>query len=171
MEKRLNKKIETYITSFKDELRKKITELNFDDKTRVNELIEFVYDYERFALIKDDLNKRKRVKNSIPCSNRCAAKRANGEQCTRRRKDNCEFCGTHAKGTPNGLVNSSESGVAALQKVQVIAEEIGGIVYYIDNMNNVYKTEDVLEEKPDPQIIAKYVLDNGRYTIPAFGLV
>jgi hypothetical protein len=58
-----------------------------------------------------------------------------------------------------------------LQKVQVVAEEIGGIVYYVDNMNNVYKTEDVLEEKPDPQVIAKYVLDNGRYTIPAFGLV
>jgi hypothetical protein len=92
MEKRLNKKIETYITAFKDELRKTITDLNFEDKAKVNELIEYVYDYERFALIKDDLNKRKRVKNSIPCSNRCAAKRANGEQCTRRRKDNCEFC-------------------------------------------------------------------------------
>jgi hypothetical protein len=171
MEKRLNKKIETYITTFKDAVRGKISEMNFSDNSKVNELIEYVYEYERFALIKDDLNKRKRVKNSIPCSNRCSAKRANGEQCTRRRKDNCEFCGTHAKGTPNGLMNATEGATNSLQKLQVVAEEIGGIVYYVDSFNNVYKTEDVMEEKADPEIIAKYVLENGRYTIPAFGLV
>ena len=171
MEKRLNKKIETYITNFKDEVRNKIAEINFEDKEKMNELIEFVYEYERFALIKDDLNKRKRVKNSIPCSNRCSAKRANGEQCTRRRKDDCEFCGTHSKGTPNGLMNSTDGSANVLHKVQVVAEEIGGIVYYIDSFNNVYKTEDVIEEKPNPEIIAKYVLENGRYTIPTFGLV
>jgi len=171
MEKRLNKKIESYITTFKDEIRKKISSLDFEDKPKMNDLIEYVYEYERFALLKDDLNKRKRVKNSIPCSNRCSAKRANGEQCTRRRKDNCEFCGTHAKGTPNGLMNSSEGTVNHLQKTQVVAQEIGGIVYYIDSENNVYKTEDVLEERPNPEMIAKCVIDNGRYTIPAFGLV
>jgi hypothetical protein len=171
MEKRLNKKIETYITTFKDAVRGKISEMNFSDNSKVNELIEYVYEYERFALIKDDLNKRKRVKNSIPCSNRCSAKRANGEQCTRRRKDNCEFCGTHAKGTPNGLMNTTEGATNSLQKLQVVAEEIGGIVYYVDTFNNVYKTEDVMEEKANPEIIAKYVLENGRYTIPAFGLV
>jgi hypothetical protein len=172
MEKRLNKKIETYVTTFKDALRTKITELNFSDNSKVNDLFEYIYEYERFTLIKDDLNKRKRVKNSIPCSNRCSAKRANGEQCTRRRKDNCEFCGTHAKGTPNGLMNSTDGALSnALHKIQVVAEEIGGIVYYVDGFNNVYKTEDVMEEKANPEIIAKYVLDNGRYTIPSFGLV
>ena len=108
MEKRLNKKIEVYVTTFKDDIRNKITSLEFENKEKMNELIEFVYEYERFVLIKDDLNKRKRVKNSIPCLNRCSAKRANGEQCTRRRKENCEFCGTHAKGTPNGLVTNND---------------------------------------------------------------
>lgn len=171
MEKRLNKKIESYITTFKDAMRAKIAEIDFEEKSKMNDLIEYVYEYERLALIKDDLNKRKRVKNSIPCSNRCSAKRANGEQCTRRRKDGCEFCGTHAKGTPNGLMNSGEGVANTMQKVQVVAEEIGGIVYYVDAFNNVYKTEDVMEEKPNPEIIAKYVLDNGKYTIPAFGLV
>jgi hypothetical protein len=171
MEKRLNKKIEAYITTFKDDVRNKIASLEFEDKSKMNELIEYVYEYDRFVLIKDDLNKRKRVKNSIPCSNRCSAKRANGEQCTRRRKENCEFCGTHAKGTPNGLITSNDSETAQFQKLQVVAEEISGIVYYIDSFRNVYRTEDILEGKPNPEIIAKSVFENGRHTIPSLGLV
>lgn len=171
MEKRLNKKIEAYVTSFKDAIRNKIGSLDFEDKEKMNELIEYVYEYDRFVLIKDDLNKRKRVKNSIPCSNRCTAKRANGEQCTRRRKENCEFCGTHAKGTPNGLITGTDTETPHLQKVQVTAEEISGIVYYIDSFKNVYRTEDILEGKSNPEIIAKCNHENGRYTIPALGLV
>jgi hypothetical protein len=171
MEKRLNKKIESYVTVFKTDVHNKITSLDFEDKSKMSELIEFVYEYERFQLIKDDLNKRKRIKNSIPCSNRCSAKRANGEQCTRRRKDSCEFCGTHAKGTPNGLITNNGPDISQLQKIQVIAEEISGIVYYIDSMNNVYRTEDILEGKSNPEIIAKCIVDNGRRTIPTLGLV
>jgi hypothetical protein len=153
MEKRINKKFESYITNFKDDVRKKISDLAFDNK-KMNELIEFVYEYERFSISKDDLNKRKRIKNSIPCSNRCNAKRANGEQCTRRRKEGCEFCGTHSKGAPNGMVLADEQN-AITKKVEVFAEDIFGIVYYIDNIGNVYKTEDVMEGKENPQIIAK----------------
>jgi hypothetical protein len=106
--------------------------------------------------------------------NRCIAKRANGEQCTRRRKDDCEFCGTHYKGTPNGLMqNQLECSEAnSIQKLEVFAEEIKGIVYYVDKFTNVYKTEDILSEKQNPEIIAKYVLtDDNKYTIPEFGLV
>ena len=106
MDKRLNKKSELYVTQFKDDLRTKITGLCFDEKSKVNELIEYVYEYERLNFVKDDFVKRKRVKNSIPDLNRCNAKRANGEQCTRRRKEQCEFCGTHFKGAPHGLITS-----------------------------------------------------------------
>jgi hypothetical protein len=171
MEKRLNKKIEVYVTSFKDAIRNKIGSLDFEDKEKMNELIEYVYEYDRFVLIKDDLNKRKRVKNSIPSSNRCSAKRASGEQCTRRRKENCEFCGTHAKGTPNGLITGTDTEIQHLQKVQVTAEEISGIVYYIDSFKNVYRTEDILAGKSNPEIVAKCNYENSRYTIPALGLV
>jgi hypothetical protein len=171
MEKRLNKKIETYITSFKDSIRSKITDLEFEDKTKLNELLEFVYDYERLSLIKDDLVKRKRIKNSIPVNNRCNAKRANGEQCTRRRKAKCEFCGTHVKGTPHGFFQIDENADNSIQKMEVIAEDIHGIVYYIDKFDNVYKTEDILEGKQNPAIIAKCIKQNGMITIPELGLV
>jgi len=172
MEKRLNKKITSYVTSFKDDIRKKMTELDFTEKTKINEILEYVYDYERLVMLKDDFIKRKRIKNSIPVMNRCSAKRASGEQCTRRRKEGCEFCGTHVKGVPHGLMRSSTNGDEnSLQKLEVVAEEICGIVYYVDMFNNVYKTEDVLEGKQNPTIIAKYVKQNGAYTIPELGLV
>lgn len=172
MEKRINKRIESYVTDFKDEIRKKMGELAFVDeaKPQINELLEFIYDYERLVLIKDDLAKRKRIKNTIPALNRCNAKRASGEQCTRRRKDKCEFCGTHVKGTPHGLVQTCEMTESVTQKIEVVAEEICGIVYYIDKFNNVYKTEDILEGKQNPSIIAKCLKQNGVYSIPELGL-
>lgn len=171
MEKRINKKIETYVTAFKDALKIKITELSFDDKPKTNELLEYVYEYERLVMAKDDLIKRKRIKNSIPVMNRCCANRASGEQCTRRRKENSEFCGTHIKGTPHGLIQLNETTDTASQKLEVFAEEIFGIVYYIDKYNNVYKTEDILEGNANPRIVAKCQKQNGTFTIPELGLV
>ncbi len=171
MEKKVNSKIEEYVTKFKDDIRSKILELNFDEKSKCAELVEFVYDYRRLTLQKDDFVKRKRVKNAIPNSNRCIAKRASGEQCTRRRKTDCEFCGTHSKSTPHGLMSTDASSSSITHKVDVFAEEIKGIVYYIDKYNNVYKTEDILSGTENPKIIAKSVKVGDFHTIPEFGLL
>ena len=168
MEKRINKIIETYIVEFKDNIKRKIDELHIDNKEKVNELLEYVYDYQRLSMSKDDFIKRKRIQNSIPVSNRCNARRANNEQCTRRRKDGSEYCGTHTKGTPNGFLQTGTCGDCNTQKVEVIAQDIDGIVYYIDKFSNVYRTEDILNEKENPQIIAKYKEKNGKIIIPSF---
>jgi len=172
MEKRLNTKVEEYVKAFKDEICGKITSLNFDEKSKVADLMQHVYDFNRLTLQKDDFIKRKRVKNSIPEMNRCVAKRASGEQCTRRRKSDCEFCGTHSKGTPHGLIQEENSVLSQVrQKMEVFAEDVKGIVYYMDMHGNVYKTEDILEEKENPLVIAKWVKQGDTYTIPEFGLV
>jgi hypothetical protein len=172
MEKRLNSKLEEYITKFKDDIRNKVLELKMENKDLASDFINYVYDYDRLTFQKDDFIKRKRVKNSIPIQNRCSAKRANGEQCTRRCKEDSEFCGTHYKGTPHGKIQLDDQNHVDLQKLDVFAKEVkGGIVYYIDSANNVYKTEDILEGKTDPRIVAKCVVHNGEYTIPEFGLV
>ena len=63
MEKKLNLKSEQYFTGFKDAVSEKIIELGFDEKSKINDLLEFVYEYERLTFSKDDLSKRKRVKN------------------------------------------------------------------------------------------------------------
>ena len=172
MEKRINKRIETYVSAFKDDIRNKVIQLQFQDKPKINELMEFVYEYNRLTLQKDDFIKRKRLKNAIPLLNRCNAKRANGEQCTRRRRSDCEYCGTHYKGAPHGTVGEENANITQNQRMEVIAEDICGIVYYVDKYNNVYHTEDVLRNNENPRIIAKYEKnENGKYVIPEFGLV
>lgn len=170
MERRLNKKFEDYITSFKNDIRDKINTIKFEENDKINELMGYVYDYERLVFKKEDISKRKRVKNTIPETNRCNARRANNEQCTRRKKDGCEYCGTHIKGAPHGLITENISYNEVACKLEIIAQEIGGIVYYIDENTNVYNTEDVMNNKENPQIIAKYVNRNGTYSIPEFGL-
>jgi hypothetical protein len=110
MEKHLNKHIEAYIIKFKDDIRQKINDINFDEKKKINELIEYVYEYTKLQLEKEDVIKRKRVKNAIPNANRCIGKLANDERCTRRRKKDSDFCGTHIKGTPNGSIQIDAAG-------------------------------------------------------------
>jgi len=175
MEKRINEQTRQYISTFKDDIRNKIVELGIKDTEHVNELLEYIYEYKRLSFEKEDFMKRRRVKNSVPIENRCNAKRANGEQCTRKRRDDCEFCGTHYKGTPHGVTTVTDSADSSTANdsihLEVFAEEIGGIVYYIDKFRNVYNTEDVLRSKLNPGIIAKWEKTGEKYTIPEFGLV
>jgi hypothetical protein len=174
MEKRINSRIQQYVSQFKDDVRNKIVELGFEGNSNTNDLLEYLYEYDRLVLQKDDFIKRKRVQNSIPALNRCSAKRANGEQCTRRRRDDCEFCGTHYKGTPHGLVMEGDDSTdvdMGNQKIEVFAKNIKGIVYYLDKYDNVYKTEDILHGLDNPRIIAKCIHEGENYTIPEFGLV
>lgn len=206
MDTRINRIIANYFSDMKDQLKKQIIELNFSEKEKINELMETLIEYPRLTLSKEDFVKRKRVKNSIPVVNRCIALRANGEQCTRRRRGDCDFCGTHYKSAPNGEIageasesqkdnpglsqeaNNRESDTvsavttsthggknAALGKlkdqvVNLTVADFSGLVYYIDTYGNVYKTEDVLQNKKNPEIIAKYVINNGVYSIPEFGI-
>ena len=108
-------------------------------------------------LIKYKSEKRKRNKHQIPLNERCIAKKSGGEQCTRRKKCDSNFCGTHIKGTPHGQTTDA---VNNLKKVNVFAEDIDGIIYYIDNQNNVYNSEDVFRQIDNPRIISKYVKDD-----------
>jgi len=174
MEKRINHRIQQYISKMKDDVRDKAVALGFDNGAPINELLEYLYEYNRLILLPDDFVKRKRIQNAIPASNRCNARRANGEQCTRRRRNDCEFSGTHYKGTPHGQVSSELDELDpdyTHQKLEVVAKDIHGIVYYVDKYNNVYKTEDILQGLHNPRIIAKCVVQNEIYTIPEFGLV
>jgi hypothetical protein len=170
MEKRLNNKISEYTSLFKENIKDKATQLNIIDCDKTLQLIQYIYDYERLILNKEDLIKRKRVKNIVPGFERCIAKRSNNEQCTRRKKKNCEYCGTHIKGTPHGLIDNTNDIKQLTHKIEVWAQDIKGIVYYIDNHNNVYQTEDIIMNKTNPAIIAKCVKNGDIYNIPEFGI-
>ncbi len=170
MERRLNKKVEGYITSFKDSIREKATSMDMHKNEQVSQLLQYIYDYDRLSFNKEDFQKRKRVKNFVPIFDRCCAKRANCEQCTRRRKDGSEYCGTHLKGTPHGIVDAQTEPKNTTQKVEVYAQDIQGIIYYIDKNNNVYQAEDIISNKVNPKMIAKYVKDGEKYSIPEFSI-
>lgn len=169
MERRINKKIENYISTFKDDIKQKASELGLSIDSNNGQLLQFIYDYERLCLTKEDFMKRKRVKNVVHLSDRCCAKRASGEQCTRRRKDETtEYCGTHLKGTPHGICTSEDNVKNDEQKIEIWVQDIQGIVYYIDKNYNVYQTEDIIKSKKNPKIIAKYVKNGDVYSIPEF---
>jgi len=171
MERRINKKIEDYISEFKDNVKQKASELGLTTDNSLSQLVQYIYDYDRLVLTKDDFIKRKRVKNVVHLSDRCCAKRANGEQCTRRRKDTTtEYCGTHLKGTPHGVCDVEEDTKPKGHKIEVWLQDIQGIVYYIDKSFNVYQPEDIMSGTVNPKVIAKYVKVGDVYSIPEFNV-
>lgn len=201
MERKINRKIEDEFGNYKQEIKKGIVETIASINTIINsnqlsqsltnseklkqeinkemmDLLQELYDYPLLQLDKTDFQKRKRVKNVVPLHDRCNALRANGEQCTRRKKDSFHFCGTHSKGTPHGIAcQLCENQELPLQskKVSVWAQDIKGIIYYIDDKNNVYDTSCIMQNFDNPKIIAKYQkkLDsegNTEYQIPEFNI-
>ena len=131
-------------------------------------LTSFVYEYEKLKLVKEDFMKRKRVKNMVPIQQRCLAKRANGEQCTRKKKEGCDYCGTHTKGVPCSIMDKNESDAPKpnQESINIWVQNIKGIEYFIDGSNNVYKHEDVINNSTNPRIIAKCAKnDAGAFSI------
>jgi hypothetical protein len=199
MDRRINTKIENFVCEYKKTIKnnflKSISAINdVIDESSINEnniikdkiskvmmnSLQELYDYETFRIDKNDLLKRKRTKNVIPLHERCMAYRANGDQCTRRCKNGTSYCGTHSKGTPHGIVNmctklNSNEHIDNMKKVEVTAQDIKGIIYYIDNNFNVYNTEDIHKNINNPNIIAKYSKSidsqgNIVYSIPEFNI-
>lgn len=168
MESRINQKIDTYIQEFKTNVITLIRDENLQQGS-MEKIIQYIYDYDKYKIVKEDLTKRKRVKNNVPLFDRCCAKRANGERCTRRKKDSLDYCGTHEKGRPHGVINDDSNEVKQ-EKREIWAQEIRGIVYYIDKDSNVYQTEDVINNIVNPKVIAKYVNIAGTYSIPDFNI-
>jgi len=157
------------VTAFKDGVRDKSVELGLKGE-QTSQLLQFVYGYPRMSFENDEFAKRKRVKNPISLYERCCAKRANGEQCTRRRKDEEKYCGTHTKGIPHGVLEGPAESHQTSVKVEVWAQDIQGIIYYLDKSGNVYQPEDIVTNKFNPNIIAKYQRKGDVFSIPEFGM-
>ena len=169
MEKRVVKKCEDHLSVFKDQIKLWLEEndISIQGKQNTSDFLKFIYDFDNLTLTKEDFAKRKRIKNIVPQNERCCACRANGEQCTRRKQDGFNFCGTHYKGTPHGTIDSyQEIKEITTNKVELTIKEIKGINYYIDNNYNIYKTEEVLSGKLNPSIICQYNIDSdGNYSL------
>jgi hypothetical protein len=144
MENRIKKKVAGYTNQFKDDLIKEINKLN-DEAGNTQKLLGFITNYSRINFNDDDFSKRKRVKNHVPEYDRCGAKRADGLQCTRRKKCDHSYCGTHLKGTPHGEITVSM--VKQKKKVELSLVNVAGIVHYVDETGKQYSAESVLNMK------------------------
>ena len=173
MEKRIKNKLDKQQINFKSDIQSWIdTNKLFTDDDKQSEFLKYIYDYDSVCLTSEDFQKRKRIKNIVPQCDRCLACRADGEQCTRRQQPNDKYCGTHKKGTPNGVMTVNNTVSDNKQtKIEVWYEEINGIYYYIDDNNNVYKNEDIMSNKESPDIIGQWVKTaTGEYSIPSLGI-
>lgn len=165
MEKRITQKVEEYSSAFIEGLQNKVLEAAISEDVK-KELCDYISSYDKLNIEKTDFLKRKRSQVVVPSSLRCTSKRSDGEQCSRKRKEGCEFCGTHSKGSPYGTFTADNA--VKMTKIEVWAQDIGGILYYVDNKMNVYNTEDIINNKPNPRVIAAYEKRGEKYSIPAF---
>lgn len=173
MERSANRKIETYVAGYKAEVKTKIVALEFEDRGKINDLLEYMFEYPRLTLEAADFVRRKRAQNPVDETSRCAAITNRGSQCKCRRGAKSEFCGTHAKGAPHGAVAPPEAAAPtdAVHSVQLSAHSVRGIMYYMDAQLNVFSPEDVLRGSPDPARIARAERRaDGSLAIPALGL-
>ena len=165
MEKRIKQKVENHFKTFNNHL---ITWCNSNkdnnETISFDSIMNYINSTEQICLDVSDFQKRKRTKNIIPQFTRCCAKRANGEQCTRKRKDDITYCGTHEKNRPHGTIEDIKEN-QKIKKKEVWLQDINGILYYIDNDNNVYNNEDILNNITNPEILYNYNFSNNKYSI------
>ena len=174
---RTNERIQDFMQKWKDDIYTHTCMLQSENPKSSfpsDKLMEFINQYEILQFEPDEMRKRKRIKNVIPSYDRCCANRASKEQCTRKRKDNFIYCGTHLKGTPHGILEESsqqQNLTMSTKTIEVILVDIKGIMYYVDHDENVYHTEDIIRNVVNPTIIAKYKrTEDGNYTIPEYQL-
>ena len=164
MERRVAKVVRAHEQEFKCAIRDWMMRID-PEYSHGEELVQFVFDYPNVQLTADHFQRRKRVKNSVPVADRCLAKRASGERCTRRKRPGGDLCGTHVKGTPHGVVDKSDD-EPGLVTVELWLHEVQGINYHVDASANVYSPEDIVMGVATPRVIGKLCHgDDGTHSI------
>ncbi len=158
METRINKKINSYIYQLKNDM-KNMIEAKCSIESERNSLINYINEISILELEQSDFSKRKRIRNNVPIYERCNAKRANGDRCTRKKKDGKDYCGTHIKCQPHGIVTDKDTGETNVKKILVRTQDINGVIYYIDDFNNVYYHQDIMNNIHNPRVVSKYKYD------------
>tara|TARA_B100001093_G_scaffold442236_1_gene443825 strand:+ start:1462 stop:1962 length:501 start_codon:yes stop_codon:yes gene_type:complete len=99
------------------------------------------------------IKKKKRKKNRVLDKNElCMAKKADGHQCTRRRKDGNEYCGKHLNNLKFGRIDDDDKYNDTNKYIKTTREKIDGIDYLVDSNNTVYSFD-----KNNPTIIGQKI--------------
>lgn len=68
----------------------------------------------------------------------CLARKADGQQCTRRKKDHNDFCGKHSNNLKYGRIDDEVKFSNNDNYINTTIENINGVDYLVDNNNIVY---------------------------------
>tara|TARA_B100001093_G_scaffold509301_2_gene573063 strand:+ start:33 stop:542 length:510 start_codon:yes stop_codon:yes gene_type:complete len=116
--------------------------------------------------IKIELKKKKRKKNVKLCKNElCMARKADGLQCTRRRKDSLEFCGKHNKNLKFGRIDDKTKYSDNSEFLKTKEIKIDGKNYLINDKNVVFNYD-----IDNPMIIGKLSSEGKIITIDEMNL-
>jgi hypothetical protein len=132
MEKKVNATIQSHILAMKENLKEKIQKYGSEHNCDMSCIIQYMFDYPPLIIKNEDIVRKKRSKTAINPKIRCCAKRANGEQCTRKKRENSKFCGTHEKVCPYGEVNISQMKEEASEHITEEIETVNekGIIHF-----------------------------------------
>jgi len=113
----------------------------------------------RYCELKNKKNKKKKLAKGI----RCMAKKADGDQCTRRRriKDSSgniihpevDYCGKHIKSIKYGRVDDDEKHKNTDEYIRTIRENLDGEYYLVDPLTNTVYSYN----KENPILIGKKI--------------
>ena len=67
-----------------------------------------------------------------------------------------------------GQNHAGGAGTSTAIKVNVWAQDIDGILCYIDTENNIYSAKDVVQGIKNPAVVGEYALVGGKYTLIKF---
>ncbi len=184
LQSKLNGMVKDYIIKFKHNIGLKLNELGCTDVNQKTELMQYIFDYGASDVIisKDDVTKKRTSAAPIPEYERCTAECETGKKCTRKRIKSSVYCGTHAKAFKDGLAPPSAATAATatdphagkitvfselpVYRIQVWTHDFQGIIHHIDNLGNVYDASDILSNRMNPRIVAKYsVNESGVYSL------
>ena len=102
--------IENLKKIFNDKLSVILNEISDDYQLNKEKLVKkYIDDSFDIDFSTASIKKRKRKQNKLLAKNElCMARKADGLQCTRRRRDGTEFCGKHASNLKYGRVDDEE---------------------------------------------------------------
>lgn len=171
MSKKLHLTLKENSKKFNTGLINKLSSLHIDDTT-ISEITNYIATQDLICYEKDEIEKSRRIKKTISSNEQCNAIRIDGNRCTRRKKFDSSFCGTHlnCQFPMEEFIPPIDAICPIIDKI-VSAIDVHGIIYYIDQDLIVYKTEDVLKGVIDPKIIGHALKKDDVYTIPSLGLM
>lgn len=162
VESTVNYKVQSYISQMKFDIQRHIMGLHFvHEPEKINQLVEYILGYDRIELNSNDFLCSPAKKPRTTPSSRVSKKKKDAAiLAIPIHNDLTEFFSTDAEQVAPIVVPSS---------IELVAQDILGITFFIDSFGNVYNTEQVMNKLPNPQIVAHYTCDKeGRYSIDSY---